>query len=966
MHEQLRTRLLSLWSGLVSRRPGWVLFIATAVAVASVTVTFTRLRFEPDRNRLIADDLEWNQWFNDWRFNFAGNTDLTIVVDTWRDGTPDDEHLAAAQSVVGQLAARLKSDTEHVASVVWGFDTRRVGARALRTLNGDEFETQVQQLEQSRPLLASRGPLDLLGHVESTLKPAGIVEAVATGAAGKLPQLKAVLDAFDQVLKTPPGERKTLAGLVERTQSSPEHRIQSRAEHWRYLASQPRGRFLFIRVTPRSEASKINALGSSIKSIRGVMNDVAHHHQHVEFGLTGIEVVEADETDAATRDSAVASIVAFVLIGALLMSAFHSWRAPLLALVALLYGIAWTFGYLTLVVGHLQVISVVFCVILLGLGIAYGIHLASRFELVRHEYPDGPDGFAAALRDSFTTMGPGIVTGAVTTAAAFVTTIFTDFKGVGEMGTIAAGGILLCLVAMFSVFPALLRLVKPRHKHVRPMESRLFHFFEENWVMPFVRWPRVTLVVAAVLTLTSLVIVSRMHFDYNLMALQPRGAESVEWQERIATGGGHSIFAAVCIVDNLDAAGGLTAALRQLETVEQVGGVGLLFPKDESVKLQRLAEARDRLDPDLSEALRAVPQGQRTPIDVGTFAVRFVAFAQRIRPMGNVVPPLIELADTADRLAKTSASLPPPLAVERMAHLQSEFDQWRRQTAQRIIAALDSGPLQFEDMPADLMRPYRDERGRLVLEVYPRHNSDQFQYDSPLNPRFMPRFIADVRGAIDRQFGPATASVEQEPLLVRKLNRAIAAVDKPEVAVRSARRPILTGPMMQFYESGQLILDSYRIAGVAALVVVFCLVWVDFQRSGEAFLTLVPVGVGFAITFAAMWLMGMTINPANIIVLPLMFGIGVDSGVHVLHRFRQEKRTRPLGLTEGTGKGITITSLTAMIGFGALMLARHRGIFSLGLVMTLGIGLTMLACLTIMPAWLELHQRAQARWGAAQ
>ena len=144
MHEQLRTRLLSLWSDLVSRRPGWVLFIATAMAVASVTVTITRLRFEPDRNRLIADDLAWNQRFNDWRLNFAGNTDLTIVVDSWRDSRPSDEHRVAAQSVVGQLAARLKADTEHVAAVVGGFDTRRVGARTLRTLNEDQFENQVQ------------------------------------------------------------------------------------------------------------------------------------------------------------------------------------------------------------------------------------------------------------------------------------------------------------------------------------------------------------------------------------------------------------------------------------------------------------------------------------------------------------------------------------------------------------------------------------------------------------------------------------------------------------------------------------------------------------------------------------------------------------------------------------------------------------------------------------------------------
>jgi hypothetical protein len=109
-----------------------------------------------------------------------------------------------------------------------------------------------------------------------------------------------------------------------------------------------------------------------------------------------------------------------------------------------------------------------------------------------------------------------------------------------------------------------------------------------------------------------------------------------------------------------------------------------------------------------------------------------------------------------------------------------------------------------------------------------------------------------------------------------------------------------------------------------------------------------------------MYLLDMHINPANIIVLPLMFGIGVDSGVHMLHRYRQDPVSRPLGLTSGTGKGITLTSLTTMIGFGAMMLASHRGIRSLGFVLAVGIGLTMIACLTVMPSCLELRRRFTA------
>ncbi|MFG0250570.1 MAG: MMPL family transporter, partial [Phycisphaeraceae bacterium JB051] len=136
---------------------------------------------------------------------------------------------------------------------------------------------------------------------------------------------------------------------------------------------------------------------------------------------------------------------------------------------------------------------------------------------------------------------------------------------------------------------------------------------------------------------------------------------------------------------------------------------------------------------------------------------------------------------------------------------------------------------------------------------------------------------------------------------------------------------------------------------------------IDFRNVHDALLAMLPVAIGFSVTFAIMQLFGMQINPANIIVLPLMFGIGVDSGVHVLHRYRQHPEDDPPGLTQATGKGITITTLTTVIGFACMMLASHRGIRSLGFVVSLGLVLTLLSCWTVMPAWLVLTQRIRAK-----
>jgi predicted RND superfamily exporter protein len=159
------------------------------------------------------------------------------------------------------------------------------------------------------------------------------------------------------------------------------------------------------------------------------------------------------------------------------------------------------------------------------------------------------------------------------------------------------------------------------------------------------------------------------------------------------------------------------------------------------------------------------------------------------------------------------------------------------------------------------------------------------------------------------------------------------------------------------------MIRAYVKAGLLAMMAVFCIVLLDFQRPADALLCLVPVGLAFVLLLGIMGANNLPINPANLIVLPLLFGIGVDSGVHILHRYRQAPNEHPPGLAAGTGKGIMLTGTTTALGFACLMIADHRGITSLGFTLTLGMILTLLACLTVMPSILELRSRHRARRG---
>ena len=930
MHEKIRHRLLGAWARLIARHPLWVMAVAVAATIGSVVITLgglptigiAPLSFQSDRNALISEHLPWNRRFIRWTKNYKGTRDLTIVIDASPGSDmPDDAQLRRAESMVVELGAALRAERDDLERVDWGFSTKNINARAIRMLEMSQFDRQLQRIEAAAPLLTSTTLTQLIAAIKVQAF-RGATQHGEAGAADAIDKMTALAEAISISLT---------AGSSDANPFSQMDAPRDRSD-WQYLRSDNK-RLLFVRITPRVEKERINALARAIGTSRTVVKRIAKKYPGIEAGLTGIEVVEADETEAAVRDSMYASIIAFVLIAVLLMTGFQSVRTPLLAMLSLVFAVAWSFGYLTIAIGHLQIISVVFTVILLGLGIAYGIHIVSRYELIRHSYSDDLTGFADSMTDVLVTMGPAIVTGALTTAAAFITTMFTDFRGVAEMGHVAAAGVVLCAIGMFSVFPALLRLTKSHHRHVRPMESRWFHFFEEKWVMPFARRPALTVAAAIMVSVVSLYGAFHMRFDYDLVALMPDGVDSVRWQQRVSKSGGRSIWSAMYIAKDLDEARAQTQKLRRIVASNpdsrldpKVGGVGLLFPIDDAQKKEKIGVVRRRLD----DARRAVQPA--TGLDGADLATEFKHLRALIKRFGTGLDSqplrtaLTNLDAAIGRAIGILDAIEPNERPRVLARLDRQFADYCAAVAQRVNDALDPSALTLDDLPPVMQRLYRGADGSVALEVYPKMPDDD-AIDSPLHPRFLPRFIEDLR-SIDGDSGAADRGV--------------------------------TGVIVQVYESGLLIKNAYIWAGVWAFVVVFVMVAIDFRSMADALLCLLPVAIGFAATFGIMYVSGMTINPANVIVLPLMFGIGVDAGVHILHRYRQDPRTRPLGLTAGTGKGITLTSFTAMIGFGTLMLASHRGIRSLGFVLATGIGLTMLACWLVMPACLELRRRITA------
>jgi hypothetical protein len=169
--------------------------------------------------------------------------------------------------------------------------------------------------------------------------------------------------------------------------------------------------------------------------------------------------------------------------------------------------------------------------------------------------------------------------------------------------------------------------------------------------------------------------------------------------------------------------------------------------------------------------------------------------------------------------------------------------------------------------------------------------------------------------------------------------------------------PESTGKAFRTLEGLRQMKSGFEWAGVYALVAIVLVLGLDFRRFTGVLMGLFPLAVGIGLTLGLMALCGLALNPANMIALPLIVGVGVDNGVHVLHDYRARDRRRPYRLGAATGRGVLVAGLTTVLGFGTMLIARHEGMASLGLVLTIGVSCCMAAALLLLPALLHLRDR---------
>jgi hypothetical protein len=900
--DTLVARALGWLARAVFRHRSWFLFPQIVLAVLCILYTFSYLTFDTSRDNLVGSNKKYHQNFLKFKKEFPTQDDLVVVVES--------EDSDKNRQFVERLGARLEAETNLFRDIFYKGDLKMMGSKALLFVPDSDLADLKQTLTDYRPFIQqfthTTNLVSLFSMIntgfrtakreqnaenESMMKAFPALERIVDEAAGSLTRPGIPLAPGITALFSAPGTNSPAPGQSSNTEDA-EQQIYVTFAHGRiYL------------VTAQAPNDELN--GKAVERLRALVEETKLEVPGLNVGLTGEPVLEHDEMAQSQKDTTVASIVSLVVCALIFIYGYQETGRPVKATFCLIVGLSYTMAFATAAVGHLNILTITFVPILIGLAIDYGVHLISRYEEELRRGRTEQD----ALIKAIVYTGQGIFTGAFTTAGAFLAMAFTDFKGIQEMGIICGGGLLVCLIPMMTMLPVLL--LKGRqnvidHDQSNAAERRAR--IENLWLQ---RPVIVTCITVGLCVLASTQL-HKVYFDYDLLHMQSAGLPAVEFEKKLLNSADKSVLYGAVIATNLQNAADLLKRLTNLPAVAGVETIARFLNEDETNKLKLVREIKTEL----------------APVSFGSPDPRPVDIPELSRTLYSLYG---YLGAAYDEVQKEDPGL-----ARQFGSLRQAVGNLRKEMLTGSPAEIETNSLKLAAFQRALFDDVRDTFRALKSQ----------DSDAPLRVQDLPQALRDRFVGITGKY--LLMVYPKKDVWKRENQKEF--IDQVQTVY-----PSVTGTPVQLYYYTELLKSSYEEAARYSLAAIVVLVLIHFRSPLCVALALVPVGVGFLWLGGLMGLLKVPLNPANIMTLPLVIGIGVTNGIHILNRYAEEQT--PNILARSTGKAVLVSGLTAIAGFGSLILAKHQGIQSLGYVMSCGLATCMIAGLTFLPALLNLLTR---------
>ena len=823
-----------------TRHPWSVITVALALGMLTGPYAATHFKIKTDVDAYISPDLPWAQRAKAYARSFSQQAILAVVD-------------APTPEFVDQAAAKLEA--------------------ALKA-HADQFPVVIEA--GSGPFFARNGMLFLpLGDVERATAAFDRADPLI-GTLAADPSLRGVLDALSLVLEgVARGELKLdalsapLTSAADTLQAVVDGRPGSFS--WQALAAGKRAAQQelrrFIQVEPRLDFAALEPGRAATDAIAWIASDLAlDTNFQARVRQTGRIPMEDDEFGMIKKNAGLQLALSLIAVLIILWFALHSFRLIFAVSVCLIVGLAISTAAGLVVVGTLNLISLAFFVLFIGLGVDFAIQFSVRYRAERHEHPKLLD----ALESSASKAGAPLTLAAVATAVGFSSFVPTDYHALSELGQIAGIGMIVAFFTSITLLPALLAVLNP------PGELRPMGFAVLAPVDRFLDRRRKEILWGTLLVVgLASPLLLFLRFDFSLLHLRSPNFDSVATYLELASDPRSGTNAIDLVSPDLAAADATAQRISTLPQVLRAITLSNFIPQDQDAKLKLISEAAAKMRPSLNpESMEPVPTDHENLDALAATADDLSKAAEEVQQPGPGAAAARRLSGLLKQLAAGDRALRERIEAVLVAPLRFSLD--------RLRSALQPGRISTETLPPALTRQWVTPDGRARIELLP-------------------------------------AGDPNDTEVLRNFVNAVLAIE-----------PNATGPAVQLFEAGEAVVYAFLEAGIFALGAIALLLLIALRRIADVMLTLIPLLVAGIVTLELCVVLNLPLNFANIIALPLLLGVGVAFKIYYIMAWRagrtgllQSSLTRAVvfsALTTATAfGGLWLSSHPGTASMGKLM-----------------------------------------------
>lgn len=662
----------------------------------------------------------------------------------------------------------------------------------------------------------------------------------------------------------------------------------------------------FIFVLPKFNYNEIRPAEQAIDAIRKAVAQFQEPDlPQVKVWVTGEVGLEDDELAGMSSGTFNASIFSVVLVGAILLTAYRSVSLTLVTLLTLMFGMVFCAAFAAASVKDLNLISVAFAVSNIGLGVEYAIHFCLRYRDNLTHHIDR----VRAIKSSLISTSPSLLLCAGTTAIGLYAFIPTDYKGVSELGLLAGTSLFICLFVTLTVLPLLLKIVPVRISSENDAGHSFLTSLSEKLANITLHYAKPIVIATVMLALVSLALVFKVQTDFNPINLRDPKTESVIAFKNLMKDKDTSPMTLTVLANSEDEAKDIGRKLAKIDTVDKTISLFDFLPTDQENKLAMIEDMALMLGTEVDSFPALTPDLDPVP-----------GIKSLIKTIDAVLPGKSNTTEITalnafkkelnDMLIELEARQEPSRR-EFIEDVQTTLLGTLPKVMNELYASFDAKEVSLDDLPQDIKIRWLSKDGLYRIQIIPKYDLNDLAN--------LQKFITDVQS----------------------------------VAPQTTDLPVM------YWESMKEVIAAFQKAIVIALVTIALLLILIRRNLTDTVLVMTPLILAGLFTMASTVLTGTPINFANIIALPLLLGLGVDNGIHMVEKLHHSLSEEQNIYRSSTARAMFYGALTTASSFSGLAFSPHQGIASMGLVITIGIFWIMTCTFIILPAMSKLVFKRQ-------